>query len=124
VPVDPQGNCCGVSWSSGAQAWIHGTKAGDKVVLGFTVPSTGSYDLSTVLTKAADYGIADIQIDDQAAVSFDGYVAAGVSTQEVDLGTEQLTAGSHQLTITLTGKNPAATGYLVGLDLLDLVLNS
>ena len=124
VPVDPQGNCCGVSWSNGAQAWIHGTKAGDKVVLGFTVPSTGSYDLSTVLTKAADYGIADIQIDDQAAVSFDGYVASGVSTQEVDLGTAQLTGGAHQLTITLTGKNPAATGYLVGLDLLDLVLNS
>ncbi|MGW1339692.1 DUF2961 domain-containing protein [Kribbella sp. NPDC002412] len=123
VPVDPQGNCCGVSWSNGTQAWIHGTKAGDKVVLGFTVPTTGSYDLSTVLTKAADYGIAELEVAG-AKVTFDGYVAAGVTTQQVDLGTAQLTAGSHQLTITLTGKNPAATGYLVGLDFLDLVLNS
>ncbi|MFI7061474.1 DUF2961 domain-containing protein [Kribbella sp. NPDC050124] len=123
VPVDPQGNCCGVSWSNGTQAWIHGTKAGDKVVLGFTVPTTGSYNLSTVLTKAADYGIADVEVAG-AKVTFDGYVAAGVTTQQVDLGTAQLTAGSHQLTITLTGKNPAATGYLVGLDFLDLVLNS
>lgn len=123
VPVDPQGNCCGVSWSNGTQAWIHGTKAGDKVVLGFTVPTTGSYDLSAVLTKAADYGIAELEVAG-AKVTFDGYVAAGVSTQQVDLGTAQLTAGSHQLTITLTGRNPAATGYLVGLDFLDLVLNS
>ncbi|MEV5965265.1 DUF2961 domain-containing protein [Kribbella sp. NPDC051952] len=124
VAVDPQGNCCGVSWSGGAQAWIHGTKAGDKTVFGFTVPTTGSYNLSTVLTKAADYGIVDIQIDGNAPVSFDGYAASGVSTQKVELGTSQLTAGNHQLSITLTGKNPAAIGYLVGLDVLDLVLNS
>ncbi|GAB2655445.1 DUF2961 domain-containing protein [Kribbella swartbergensis] len=124
VPVDPQGNCCGVSWSNGTQAWIHGAKAGDKVVLGFTVPTTGTYDLSAVLTKAVDYGIADVQVDNGAKVSFDGYVPSGVTTQQVDLGSAQLTAGNHQLTITLTGKNPAATGYLVGLDFLDLVLDS
>lgn len=123
VPVDPQGNCCGVDWSNGTQAWIHGTKAGDKVVLRFAVPTNGSYSLSTVLTKAADYGIVDIQIDDNTKVSFDGFVASGVTTQRVDLGAAQLTAGNHQVILTLTSKNPAATGYLVGLDLLDLVLN-
>jgi hypothetical protein len=112
-----------VSWSNGTQAWIHGTKVGDKVVFGFAVPTTGTYDLSTVLTKAVDYGIADIQVDNGARVSFDGYVPSGVTTQQVDLGSAQLTAGDHQLTITLTGKNPAATGYLVGVDFLDLVLN-
>jgi hypothetical protein len=122
VAVDPQGNCCGVSWSGGAQAWIHGTKAGDKTVLKFTVPTSGSYDVSTVLTKAADYGIAEVQVDGGAAVSFDGYQAAGVGTQQVALGTTALQAGEHQLTITLTGKNPAAIGYLVGLDVLDLKL--
>ncbi len=124
VPVDPQGNCCGVSWSGGAQAWIHGTKAGDKTVLAFTVPTTGNYELSAVLTKAADYGVVDLQVDGYPATSFDGYVASGVSTHRVGLGTRQLTAGKHNLTITLTGKNPAATGHLVGLDLLDLELNS
>lgn len=33
-----------------------------------------------------------------------------------------LSAGKHQLSITSTGKNPAATGYLVGVDFLDLEL--
>ncbi|TDW95130.1 DUF2961 family protein [Kribbella pratensis] len=122
VAVDPQGNCCGVSWSGGAQAWIHGTKTGDKTVFGFSVPTTGSYQLSTVLTKAADYGIVDVQIDGNAAVSFDGYQASGVGTQTVALGTVQLAAGEHQFVVTVTGKNGAATGYLVGVDLLDLRL--
>ncbi|MFF1817982.1 DUF2961 domain-containing protein [Kribbella sp. NPDC058245] len=124
VPVDPQGNCCGVSWSGGAQAWIHGTKAGDKSVLAFTVPTAGTYELNTELTKAADYGIVDVQVDGNQATTFDGYVAAGVSTQRVGLGSRQLAAGKHTLTITLTGKNPAATGYLAGLDYLDLELNN
>ena len=124
VPADPQGNCCGASWSGGAQLWIHGTKAGDNVVLDFTVPNAGNYHLSTVLTKAADYGIADISVDGNKVASFDGYVATGVSTQTVDLGNATLAAGKHQLTIALTGKNPAATGFLVGVDLLDLELKS
>ncbi|MFI5695621.1 DUF2961 domain-containing protein [Kribbella sp. NPDC051586] len=122
VAVDPQGNCCGVSWSGGAQAWIHGSKAGDKTVLQFSVPTTGSYDLSTVLTKAADYGIADVQIDGNMPVSFDGYQASGVGTQTVELGAVQLSAGTHQYVVTITGKNPAAIGYLVGVDVLDLRL--
>ncbi|MFC5260526.1 DUF2961 domain-containing protein [Kribbella qitaiheensis] len=123
VPADPQGNCCGVSWSGGAQLWVHGTKAGDNVVLDFSVPSAGNYKLSTVLTKAADYGIADLSVDGNKLASFDGYAAAGVSTQTVDLGNATLAAGKHQLKITITGKNPAAIGYLVGVDLLDLELN-
>ncbi|MGZ0147926.1 DUF2961 domain-containing protein [Kribbella sp. WER1] len=124
VAVDPQGNCCGVSWSGGAQAWIHGAKAGDKAVFAFSVPTTGSYQLSTVLTKAADYGTLDVQVDGGTAVPFDGYQASGVGTQTVDLGTVQLTAGTHQFSVTVTGKNAAAIGYLAGLDVLDLKLGT
>jgi hypothetical protein len=122
VPVDPQGNCCGVSWSGGSQLWIHGSKVGDKVVLEFSVPSAGTYTMSSVLTKAADYGIVDIAVDGGTPVSFDGYQATGVGTQKVDLGNATLAAGKHQLSVTLTGKNPAATNFLAGVDVLDLEL--
>ena len=105
-----------------AQAWIHGTKVGDKAVFGFNVPTTGAYQLSTTLTKAADYGILDVQVDGGAAVPFDAYQASGVGTQTVDLGNVQLPAGTHRLALTVTGKNPAATGYLAGLDVLSLKL--
>lgn len=123
VPLDVQGNCCGVNWSGGAQLWIHGAKSGDQAVLPFTVPTTGAYSLSAVLTKAADYGIVALSIDGAKVADFDGYVASGVVTQNVDLGTRTLAAGKHQLTVAVTGKNPAATGYLAGLDLLDLELS-
>ncbi len=123
VPVDPQGSCCGVNWSGGSQLWIHGSKAGDKVVLQFAVPTAGTYKVSTALTKAADYGIVELAIDGKAPVTFDGYTPTGVTTQNVDLGSQALTAGNHQLSITLTGKNAAATGYLAGVDFLDLELN-
>ncbi|MEV8373207.1 DUF2961 domain-containing protein [Kribbella sp. NPDC056861] len=123
VPVDPQGNCCGANWSGGAQLWIHGAKAGDQAVLPFTVPTTGNYSLSTALTKAADYGIVDLSIDGAKVATFDGYAATGVTTQTVDLGTKALAAGKHQLAIAVTGKNAAATGFLSGLDLLDLELS-
>ncbi|WP_020390567.1 DUF2961 domain-containing protein [Kribbella catacumbae] len=122
VPVDPQGNCCGVSWSGGTQLWIHGAKAGDNAVLSFTVPANGNYNLSAALTKAVDYGIVDVSIDGTKAASFDGYVPSGVTTQKVDLGRRTLAAGKHQLTIALTGKNAAATGDLAGLDYLELEL--
>ncbi|GAA0593714.1 DUF2961 domain-containing protein [Kribbella sandramycini] len=122
VLVDAQGNCCGVSWSGGAQAWVHGGKAGDQVVLGFDVPAGGNYELAAVLTKAADYGVVELRVDGGAPVRFDGYAASGVSTQRVGLGSRQLAAGKHQLTITVTGKNPAATGFLAGLDVLELTL--
>ncbi|MEU4195251.1 DUF2961 domain-containing protein [Kribbella sp. NPDC026611] len=122
VPVDPQGNCCGVSWSGGAQAWIHGTKPGDKTVFRFTVPTTGTYNLSTVLTRAADYGIVEVQVDNNPPTTFDGYQPTGVSTSPLDLGTAPLTTGDHHLTLTLTTKNPSATAYLAGLDLLNLTL--
>jgi hypothetical protein len=122
--VDPQGNCCGVNWSGGSQLWIHGSKAGDKVVLQFAVPTAGTYKVSTSLTKAADYGIAELAIDGKAPVTFDGYTPTGVTTQNVDLNAQVLTAGNHQLSIALTGKNTAAIGYLAGVDFLDLELNT
>jgi len=40
-----------------------------------------------------------------------------VPTGEIDLGTQNLTAGEHRLSIGIVGANPAATkAYMVGLD--------
>jgi hypothetical protein len=40
----------------------------------------------------------------------------------VNFGNVALSAGSHQLTWTITGKNPAAANYLVGIDYLVFTL--
>jgi hypothetical protein len=121
APVVTQGTCCGVTWSGGAQLWLQATKAGDSATLQFTVPTTGRYDLTAVLTRAGDYGIVQAAVDGQAAgAPFDGYGTGVVVAPPVDEGQLDLAAGAHTLTLTLTGKNAASTNYLVGLDYISL----
>jgi len=119
----PQGNCCGVSWSNDAQLWFRATKVGDTVTVAFPVSQAGSYDVSAVTTTAADYGIVQLSIDGVAVgAPIDGYAPAGVQVATHQLGTLQLSAGTHTLTMTITGKNAAASGYFAGLDLIRLAL--
>jgi hypothetical protein len=124
APVIAQGDCCGIAWSAGAQLWFQATKAGDQATLRFTVPTAGVYALSTVRTQARDYGIVTTAIDGATiGTAFDGYHAPNVVlTAPIAEGTMNLGAGTHTLTLAVTGKNPAATGYLVGLDYLTLHL--
>ncbi|GGM01750.1 DUF2961 domain-containing protein [Nakamurella endophytica] len=121
--AEAQGNCCGVSWSGAAQLWFHGGKVGDTVTLAFDVPRTGSYDLSAVFTRAVDYGIAQVSLDGtELGDPTDFFQPSGVGTVTEQYGTRQLAQGRHTLTLTVTGKNAAATNYLLGLDVLQLRL--
>lgn len=123
APVEAQGNCCGVVWSNNQHLWFRADSAGDKVTVRFTVPATGTYDASWVLTKAPDYGIVQLAVDGAALGDpFDGYEPGRVLIAPPLTGTLQLTAGTHELTMTVTGKNDASTGFLAGLDLLKLKL--
>lgn len=119
----PQGNCCGVSWSNDAQLWFRAAKVGDTVTLAFPVSQTGTYAASVVTTTAADYGIVQLSVDGvRLGVPIDGYAPTGVNVATHELGSLRLSAGSHTLTMTITGKNPAASGYFAGLDLIRLRL--
>jgi hypothetical protein len=123
APVVVQGNCCGVIWSGNSQLWFQASKVGDNMALIVNVPVAGNYDVSDVMTKAPDYGIVTLVVDGAPlGQAFDSYNASGVTIAPVDFGTVQLAAGSHQLTFTLTGKNPASNNYLVGIDYLVLTL--
>ncbi len=123
APVVVQTDCCGVMWSGNAQLWFKAAKAGDYMVLTINVPTAGSYDLSASMTKAPDYGIVALAVDQTPlGQPFDGYNAGGVTVNpSVDFGTVQLSAGQHQLTFTVTGKNASSANYLVGIDYLVLL---
>jgi hypothetical protein len=92
------------------------------MVLTINVPAAGTYDLSAAMTKAPDYGIVSLAVDQTPlGAPFDGYHAGGVTVDpSVDFGSVQLTAGQHQLTFSIIGKNSASINYLVGLDYLVL----
>lgn len=124
APVTAQGNCCGVTWSGNQQLWLQGVKAGDTATFNFSVPASGSYDASAVMTKAADYGIVQVLIDGKkVSAPIDNYQPTGVAIATRQLGAVTLAAGKHTLTLTMTGHNSAATNYFAGLDVLVLALH-
>ncbi len=109
----------GAEWSGAAQLWWTGAKPGQKLTLALPVAEKGKYNLKATLTMARDYGIIDAALDDKpVATAWDGYNGPKViHSDELDWGTHELSAGEHQLTITITGKHAdAAPGYMVGLD--------
>jgi hypothetical protein len=123
APTVGQGNCCGIQWSANAQIWFQAGSAPSSFTVEFEVPQAGAYDLSAVLTKAPDYGIHTLAVDDQAIGGpFDGYNAGGVAVAEQGYGRVDLAQGRHTLTLTVTGRNAASSGFSAGVDLIELEL--
>ena len=106
-------------WSAATQLWWTGGKPGDKLVLGFKAEKAGKYEVLGNFTKAHDYGIAKVAVNNDAPSDpIDFHEPNGVKrTGEVSLGIHELAAGANTLTIEIPGTNPAAIpSYMVGLD--------
>lgn len=110
----------GALWSQRKQLWWRGGKPGDALVLVFSVPETGRYQVSGNFTKAVDYGILQLSIDDTVVGEpMDFYHDGVTSTGRTLLGTLALDKGEHMLKAEIIGKNPGAVlGHMFGLDYL------
>jgi hypothetical protein len=121
-PAERQGNCCGIRWSGDAQIWFRANASGDSFTVAFELPAAGTYDVSAIVTRARDYGIHTLTIDgQQVGQPYDAY-SPTLETRRVDYGQARLSEGRHTLTFTVTGKNPASTGFFAGMDVLELEL--
>jgi hypothetical protein len=109
-------------WSHGAHLWWTGAKPGDKLDLALPVQDAGRYKLIVAMTKAVDYGIAQLYLDDRKLGDpIDFYNRGVVPTGPIALGEHDLAAGQHKLTIEITGANPRAVkSYMTGLDYVRL----
>lgn len=117
-----------LKWSGDKQlGWCASRPPGiDKLKLKFHVEKTGKYRVVAHLTKDAHYGIFQFSADDQKlGEPIDLYNPTLIAADPVELGTANLTEGSHLFLVTLSGKNPAITdankamGF--GLDYIKLV---
>ena len=72
-----------------------GAKPGSTLTLALPVAEKGRYQLKGVLTKARDYGIVSVALDDKEVLAnFDGYnFPAVVLSDELDWGAHDLDAG-------------------------------
>jgi hypothetical protein len=113
----------GDAWSGGRQLWWYVHEPGAKLDLDLPVKTSGAYALSAAFTKAGDYGTIQLAIDGKPlgkAIDLYEPFPSVIHTGDRPLGTVTLNAGSHTLSISLTGKNAKSTDYLVGMDWIKL----
>ncbi len=111
----------GEQWSNAKHLWWTEGKPGDKLNLGFQVneANTGRKHVIVGLTRAVDYGIVQLSINDQkAGEPIDLYNQNVAHTGQIDLGEFDLPKGQNKLTVEITGGNPKATAHLFGIDYL------
>ena len=107
-------------WSQEVHLWWTRGKPGDKLVLALPVAQAGKYELQAVLTKAKDYGIVQLSLDGKKLGNpVDLYNPDVIPTKLLAFGTRELTKGTHELTVEITGANAKAIkAYMFGLDYL------
>ena len=107
------------NWSGAEQLWWKDGKPGDRLVLALPVLQAGKYTLKADLTKAIDYAIAQFSLDGEPLGEPIDFINNGVINEVFTLGTVELTAGQHKLSIELTGANEGAVKrYMIGVDYL------
>lgn len=128
-PTDPPGqtitptiepNDGTMSWPGGAQLVYPATAAGQSVNLNFQVPTEADYALGLAITQSPDAGQLEFTVDGKTVLGntgtspFDAYFAAE-RDYYLPLGGVHLPQGSHSITIKVTGKNSASSGFKVGI---------
>lgn len=114
-------------WSGVDHLWWTGAKPGDRLDLEIATTKSGPHTVEIVFTRARDYGIAQLSIDDAPlGPPIDLYNAPDVITTGVlTFSGIDLTAGNHKLGIDIIGANPKAEkSYMIGLDYVRLVLET
>jgi beta-galactosidase GanA len=86
----------------GTESWSQ--EAGDTASVTFTGTA-----VQWIGAKNNNGGIADVSIDGTQVATVDTYAASGKEVQQVLFSTSGLPAGTHTLTITVTGKEDAAS---------------
>ncbi|MBN2580655.1 MAG: DUF2961 domain-containing protein [Pirellulales bacterium] len=109
-------------WKDDDQLWWTHARPGAKLNLALPVKEEGHYKISVVLTKAPDYAVVQFFVDgEKAGEPIDLYNEKVTNTEPIALGTFELSAGEHQLTVEITGANDQAQkSYMFGIDQLIL----
>lgn len=110
-------------WSGNSHLWWTGARPGDELVLELPVAESGRYEVFVSMTKAVDYGIVTLAINDEKPTQPINLFNQGVvNTPPLSLGVHELEAGSNRLIVKIEGADPkAAKAYMFGLDYVALI---
>jgi hypothetical protein len=109
-------------WSNDAHLWWVQAKPGDKLDLALPVNKAGKYELKVQMTKAPDYGIVQLYLDgEKLGGAIDLYNRSVTPSGLQSMGTHQLEAGAHKLSVEILGANPKAIkSHMFALDYVKL----
>jgi hypothetical protein len=117
----------GEMWSNQTQEQFDADGVGDYFSQGMTVAVSDSYDVSAYFTKGSDYGMLLLKVNGQAlGQAVDLYAPAATLTRSsrIELGSLYLDARNHLIIYEVANKNPASSGYKLGVDNLLLTAHS
>jgi hypothetical protein len=120
--VEPQDMApYGNHWSGGNQmVWWGGLEHGDSMALEVPLEKAGVYALALHLSKAEDYGIFSVRLDDGPETEAVDFFHSKLQPPTIiTLKPMTLAKGKHSLRITCHGKNPKSTNSLIGMDCLE-----
>jgi hypothetical protein len=109
----------GTGWSGGAQLFWSVAVSGARLRVLLPPVSPGRYEVFLAYTRAPDYGLLKASFDGAPEVTLDGY-AAKVAPARDRLAVLEFTTGSHELLLSVAGRDPASTGLRAGLDRIEL----
>jgi putative heme-binding domain-containing protein len=114
-------------WSGNAQLWWTGAAPGAILELAISVAEEGEYVVELVMTRARDYGIVQLALDDvKLGEPIDLYNYPDVVTTGVlTFPARTLSAGEHRLRVEIVGRHPQAIpAHMFGLDYIRLTPKS
>lgn len=107
----------GRGWTGDAQLFWTGGAVGATLDLLVDVPVDGSWTVEIALTQAPDYGQLAFEVDQHPVTqTFDGYAPRVAGPVKVSLGTFAMQKGARMVSLKIIGRNPAASGWLAGVD--------
>jgi hypothetical protein len=97
-------------WSKDGHMFASGTRLGDSIELRLPEREPGKYALEIFFTKAADYGIVAVYVNEAQLGTFDLWSARDiVPSGALKLGDVQLSGRKNVLRVEVVGKNPNAS---------------
>ena len=109
------------TWGNNKQLWWVEANPGDELLFPIQIKKAGLYELTGFFTRAKDYGIIRVSVNDKETGDLvDGYANGLETTGPLSFGNVQLKSGTNSIKIKLIGKDTRSAGYsdgyLVGID--------
>lgn len=105
-------------WDENAQKVWRNASVNDILIMRFKSPKAlNRADVELQLTKARNYGIVDLSINDSKPATFDGFTPE-ITVETIEMKGVDIKKGWNSIKVRITGKHPESKGYFFGLDYL------